>query len=138
MTFKFEDAFPNSRAFRGLQSLRIPTGWLINWNELNVDHKVENGDFGGSSTFCATHEGRRFIIDVEFRPECDPNGRFILSVIYVPWLRTESGARRKHVPFARSIDEEVVHTFETRSVDELVGHLEHWIARCSVWTREGD
>jgi hypothetical protein len=137
MTFKFEDAYPNSPAYLGLRPLRIPSGWTINWNELNIDHKVESGDFGGSSTFCATNEGRRFIIDVEFRPECDPNGRFILNVIYVPWPRTENGARRKHVPFARGIDDEIVHVFETRSVEELVEHLEHWIARCTVWTREG-
>jgi hypothetical protein len=137
MTFKFEDAYPNSPAYRGLQRLRIPTGWLINWNELNTDFKVENGDFGGSSTFCASHEGRRFIIDVEFRPECDPTGRFILSVIYVPYPRTERGARRKHVPFARGVDDRTVHSFETRSYDELIEHLEHWIARCTVWVIEG-
>ena len=71
-----------------------------------------------------------------FRPEFDPNGRFIIEVTYVPYERTEKG-RRRDVPFARHAGDQVVHTFETRSYAELVEHLEQQIARCSVWVIEG-
>ena len=122
--------------YRNLQPLRIEGGWRVGWNTLYTDLDPNTGDLGGSSIFYASNEGRRFIIDVMFRPEFDPNGRFIIEVTYVPYLRTEKG-RRRDVPFARHAGDEVVHTFETRSYTELVEHLEQQLARCSIWVREG-
>lgn len=122
--------------YRNLQPLRIEGGWRVGWNTLYVDLDPNAGDLGGSTIFYAANEGRRFIIDVMFRPEFDPNGRFILEVTYVPYLRTEKG-RRRDVPFARHAGDQVVHTFETRSYAELVEHLEQQLARCSIWVIEG-
>lgn len=119
-----------------LQPLRIPAGWTIGWNTLYATARAENGDFGGSTLFSATNEGRRFWIDVEFRPEFDPGGAFHLAVMYQPWPRTGRGRRRHGVPFRFDADAEIVHRFETRSYRELVDQLEAWINRCSGWVRE--
>ncbi|MBC7769151.1 MAG: hypothetical protein H7124_10225 [Phycisphaerales bacterium] len=137
MSWQPHDQFTNSPFMRGLPPLRIPAGWQICWNTLDIDSKPEDGDLGGSSLFFAINEGRRFLIDAMFRPEFDPNGSFLLEVRYRPWPRTEKGRRRKDVPFNTGVDDEVVHTFETRSMTELVEQLQHWIARCTVWTIEG-
>ncbi|KQY84590.1 hypothetical protein [Brevundimonas sp. Root1423] len=134
---EFHELYPNSPAFRDMQPLRIPAGWLIGWNQLDVGMASDLSGVGGSSVFHATNEGRRFNIDVEFRPEFDPEGSFHLTVLYQPWPRTGRGHRRQDVPFAFGIDAETVHTFETRSYAALIAELEHWIARCSIWQREG-
>ena len=133
---KFEDVYPGSPAFQGLPRLRIPGGWTVGWNTLDASMEADLSGIGGSSVFNATHPGSRFSIDVEFRPEFDPEGSFHLTVIYQPWPRTESGRRRKDVPFAIDGAAEEVHRFETRSCSELLEHLEYWIARCTVWIRE--
>jgi hypothetical protein len=122
--------------YRNLQPLRIGGGWSVGWNTLYTDLDPEKGDVGGMVLFSASNEGRRFVIDVMFRPEFDPIGRFIIEVTYQPYLRTEKG-RRRDVPFRLDVNAKVVHTFETRSYAELVEHLEQQIARCSVWVREG-
>lgn len=129
--------FPNSPAYRELQPLRVPSGWRIGWNELRTTMDGDLTGIGGSSVFNATNEGRRFNIDIEFRPEFDPDGSFHLTVIYQPWPRNERGRRRQDVPFRFDGDAETVHGFETRSYQDLVAELEHWIALCTVWTREG-
>lgn len=132
-----ENYFPNSPFMRGLPPLRIPGGWMINLNSLDIASSPEDGDIGGSSLFMATNEGLRFDIEVTFRPEFDPSGSFIMEVHYYPWPRTKQGRRRNHVPFAALVDRDLVHRFETRSMSELVEQLQHWIARCSVWLIEG-
>lgn len=133
----FEDLYPRSRAYLALPPLRIPTGWTIGWNALDIGMAASLDGIGGSSVFTATHVQRRFNIDIEFRPELDPEGAFHLEVKYQPWPRSERGRRRTDVPFALDIDAQVVHRFETRSYTALIAELEHWIARCTVWTREG-
>lgn len=133
----FEDLYPRSKAYLELPPLRIPTGWTIGWNSLDIGMAASLDGIGGSSVFTATHEQRRFNIDIEFRPEFDPDGAFHLAVKYQPWPRSERGRRRKDVPFALGMDAETVHEFETRSYAALITELEHWIARCTVWTREG-
>jgi len=139
MTFpKFEDAYPRSPAFLGLPRLRVPAGWTIGWNTLDESMATDLSRIGGSSLFNATHPGRRFNIDVEFRPEFDPDGAFHLIVAYQPWPRTERGRRRGDNPFAFDGDAQELHRSETRSYVELLDRLEHWIARCSVWTVEGN
>ncbi len=135
---KFEDVYPRSPAFLGLPRLRIPSGWTIGWNTLDESMATDLSGIGGSSVFNATNHGRRFNVDVEFRPEFDVEGAFHLIVVYQPWPRTERGRRRKDVPFAFDGDAREVHRSETRSYAELLGRLEYWIARCSVWTIEGN
>lgn len=119
-----------------LQPLRVPAGWLINWNVLDEAEPGEEHAYGNSSVFMATHEARRFRIDVEWRPEFDPEGSFRLVVEYAPWERTERGRRRTDVPL-HFRDAEVVHRFETRSHAELVRELDRWLWRCSIWMKEG-
>lgn len=119
-----------------LQPLRIPAGWLINWNTLEEEDPQSAQPYGGSSVFMATHEGRRFQIDVEWRPEFDPEGHFRMCVAYAPWERTERGRRRADAPL-HFRDAEVVHAFETRSQAELVRELDAWLWRCATWMREG-
>jgi len=121
--------------YRELQPLRLPGGWRVGWNTLFKDLDPAVGDLGGSSILYLSNDGLRFIIEVMFRPEFDPDGRFIIEVTYVPYLRTERG--RRDVPFARHAGDQIVHTFETRSYAELVEHLEQQIARCSAWMIEG-
>lgn len=133
----FHELYPRSPAFLELQPLRIPVGWKVGWNDLNVGMAADLGGIGGSTVFHARHEGRRFDIDIGFRPEFDPDGAFHLEVRYQPWPRTERGRRRQDAPLAFGPDAETVHEFETRSYPALVAELEHWIARCTVWQREG-
>lgn len=136
MIFDPKKNYADTPHYRNLQPLRLEAGWSVGWNTLYTDLDPSAGDLGGSSLLYLANEGRRFIIDVMFRPEFDPNGRFIIEVTYVPYLRTEQG-RRRDVPFARHAGDQVVHTFETRSYAELIDHLEQWIARCSIWVIEG-
>jgi hypothetical protein len=132
------DHYPRSPAYLGLQPLRLPAGWTIGWNTLYASSRAEKGDFGGSSLFNATHSARRFNIDVAFAPEFDPAGEFRLAVMYQPWPRTPRGRRARDVPFRFDADAETVHSFATQSWPELIAELEEWIARCSVWAREGN
>ena len=120
-----------------LQPLRIPSGWLIQWNTLDepdADDGYEEAP-GGSSIFSAVNEGRRFWIDVEWRPEFDPAGSIQLRVEYAPYERTERG-RRRNTPLHFG-DSEIVHEFETRSHAELVRELDAWLWRCACWAKEG-
>lgn len=132
-----QDHYPDSPAYRELQPLRIPAGWLIGWMTLRPGMDADRSGIGGSSIFNATNAGRRFNIDVEFRPEFDPEGAYHLTVLYQPWARSERGRRLKEEAFALNADAEIVHQFETRSYPALIAELERWIARCTVWQREG-
>jgi hypothetical protein len=59
-----------------LQPLRVPAGWRIDWNTLYEvdpsDEQINAGYFGGSSLLLASHVHRRFLTDVGWRPEDDP------------------------------------------------------------------
>lgn len=136
LPLQMSENYHRSPAFLGLQPLRIPAGWKIDWNALYETSRVEDGDFGGSSVFLAVNEGRRCCIDVEFRPEFDPAGHFTLTVQYQPWPRTEKGRRRPDVPLRFDDAAEVVHSFTTRSYAEMVDRLSEWIARCTMMVRE--
>ena len=129
--------YSKSADFREMQPLRIPAGWSVGWNNLSTTSKVEDGDFGGSSIFHATNSGRRFMIDVEFRPEFDPSGQFYMTVSYQPWPRTEAGRRRHDEPVKFDANAEVVHAAETPVYSDLISQLETWIGRCTTWVREG-
>jgi len=136
MAGAIQDSFPTSPAYRELQPLRIPAGWRVGWNELRATMADDLSGIGGSSLFSATNEGRRFNIDIEFRPEFDPDGAFHLLVQYQPWQRTEHGRRRTEMPFAFNADAQEVHRSHTRNYAELIERLEYWIARCTVWALE--
>lgn len=125
------------KALEMLQPLRVPPGWRIDINNLvELDPTAENIDyFGGSSMFSATHEPRRFWIDVEWRPEFDVNGEFRLTVQYAPWQRTERGRRMTNAPL-HFRDAEHVHTFTTRSRHALVNELHAWLFKCTLWVKE--
>lgn len=110
-----------------LQPLRILPGWKIGWNTFfEVDPTVENvnaGFFGGSSLFHATNKQLRLSVDLEWRPEDDPDGEYILSVEYAPWERNQKGRRLK----SKSIDfrdAKVVYKFKTRNRKAIVKELE--------------
>ena len=134
----FHASYDQSPDYRELEPLRIPAGWTVGWNTLHRDKRIEDGDFGGSSVFHASNRGRRFFIDVVFRPEFDPQGHFYLTVEYQPWPRDARGRRNKNAPFAYTVDARLMHSEEIESYAELIENLETWIARCTVWTVEGN
>lgn len=136
MSFRFEDRYPGSKAFLELPPLRIPTGWRIEMNELSSQMESDRSILG-SVLFNATHASTRLNIEVSVWPECDPAAAFYLTVTYAPWPRTGRGRRIKDLPLS-FLDGEVVHEFRTESYTDLVGELQHWIARCTVWCREGN
>ena len=131
------DTFAISGNRLELERLRLPSGWLVGVNALYVGLDGGLGDLC-SVLFYAQNEGRRFGIEVDWRPEFDPDGSFHLRVTYQPWPRDERGRRRKNLPFAFDGDEQVVHGFETRSYPDLLAELERCLDRCSIWTVEGN
>jgi len=130
---------PDSPALR-LQPLRVPAGWRIDWNALYpLEPTPENAaHFGGSTHFSATHESRRFWIDIAWRPEFDPAGEYHLRIEYQPWSRTPAGRRRHDVPLRFDAEARLMHEFRTREFGALVQELEHWLWKCSEWTVEGN
>ncbi|MDP3368358.1 MAG: hypothetical protein Q8M32_00745 [Brevundimonas sp.] len=111
---------------------------MIGINSLNDDMDSDAGGICGTILFLAWNNGRRFKIEVICEPELDPNGSFLMTVLYQPWPRTDRGRRRQDLPFEFDKNEQTIHTFETRSYRELLPELERWIARCTVWMREGN
>ncbi|MFW2342054.1 hypothetical protein [Brevundimonas sp.] len=128
MTVRFEDAYPGSKAFLELPALRVPGGWRIALNSLS--DQLDPGLYDPDSVlFSATNAGTRFEIEVI--------GGFHLRVIYAPWPRTARGRRIPDQPLG-FLDGEVVHELATDDYARLIAELQHWIARCSVWVREGN
>ena len=78
----------------------------------------------------------RFRIDVEWRPEFDPEGCYRMGVEYAPWERTARGRRRTDLPLSFA-DAEEVYSLETRDRGELVAALDDWLWRGATWLREG-
>jgi hypothetical protein len=119
-----------------LQPLRVPAGWRVGWNTLfeldPTEDNIRRGYFGGSSLFSAIDEQSRLCIDLEWRPEDDPGGEYLLKVEYAPWERTEKGRRRKDLPLDfRSA--KVVYEFRTRERTTLVRELEAALNRRPEW-----
>lgn len=133
------DLYPDSRAFRGLPPLRIPGGWTVAMNDLCEGVEAGPAVPGPPSPlFLAWHEGRRFRLEVALDGEAPEGPTFILTVTYQPWPRTERGRRRHDVPFAFDDAAETVETCRTRDYPDLIAALEHRIARCTHWVREGN
>jgi len=65
------------------QPLRIPSGWTIEWNTFmeSDPHPDNMSDFSGSSLLHAFNEHVKRSINLEWRPEEDVDGEFILRVI---------------------------------------------------------
>lgn len=133
-----EDRYPSSDDYLRLVPLRIPGGWQVAINKLRAGLDFDLTTVGGSSHFYAINPGTRFCIDVEFLPEFDPAGSFHLTVLYEPWPRTERGRRRTDKPFMLTAQAQQVHHVEVKDYGALLENLEHWIARCTVWTKEPD
>lgn len=130
------DRYPQSPAYRELQPLRIPSGWLIGWNGLYAASSAQAEGYDGDPIFNATHQGRRFNIDVARSCQSPGKEGFRLTVTYQPWPRDDRGRRDRTAPFAFGQGAEIVHEFMSQSADALVAELEQWIARCSMWERE--
>lgn len=65
------------------QPLRITSGWTIEWNTfMKTDpHPDDMTDFSGSSLLHAYNRNMKRAINLEWRPEEDYDGEFILRVI---------------------------------------------------------
>lgn len=109
------------------QPLRLPPGWLVDWNTFSEhDPTIENVKadwFGGSSLFTAINTHLRLIINVTWSPEDDPDGKYLLLVKSIPWKRTDTGQRIKEATLDFT---QVVTGFEYQTTDrlELVHQLE--------------
>lgn len=66
-----------------LQPLKIPAGWLVDWNLLTDTDPTEDTthEFTGSSLLLISSPTRLKAIDVSWRPEGDINGAYQLQVI---------------------------------------------------------
>ncbi len=102
-----------------LQPLRIPAGWTIGWNTFQAIEIPPDG-FSGSSLLYLLRHDRRLVIDVEWRPEFDPNGHYHYYVERQP-LHTE--------PISNDNDSELIDSAQSRSRDVVVTWLNTWLAR---------
>lgn len=99
-----------------LQPLRIPAGWQIGWNTFYAMEVPADGFAGDSLVYLTRHDGR-LVIDVEWRPEFDPNGYFNYYVQRQP-LRSDE-----------TFDDERLDSGQSRDRDEVVAWLNTWLAR---------
>lgn len=132
-----DELFAQSQAFRSIVPLRIPGGWRIAINDLRRGWPDEDDLDLGSTIFHAVNEERRFSVDVEYRRESSVTG-FVLTIEYEPWGRDARGRRlRTGTPFRFTAAAETIETMNTPDFETMLGMLEYWIARCTLWTREG-
>ncbi len=96
--------------------MRIPAGWTIGWNTFQAIEIPPDG-FAGSSLLYLLRHDRRLVIDVEWRPEFDPNGHYRYYVQRSP-LRTDE-----------TFDDEILDSAESRSRDDVVSWVNTWLAR---------
>ncbi len=99
-----------------LLPLRVPAGWVVGWNTF-WDMEVPEDGFGGSSLlYCLRHD-QRLVIDVEWRPEDDPNGHYHYYVQRQP-------ASGESAP-----EPEIRASGESRSRFEVAAWVNRWLAR---------
>lgn len=70
--------------YKEYQPLRISAGWIIEINSFfEVDPTIENFNQGyfAETLLYITSERRKRTIELQWQPEDDPNGNFILKVI---------------------------------------------------------
>ncbi len=114
-----------------LQPLRIEAGWLVKYNQLyEVDPILGFEDyFEGSSLLMLVNVSRLKIIDVEWRPERDLNGKYKLVVLnFVENFNPKSNV------FDHDLDWENPYlSFSTASRLELVQKLEELMRTLPVY-----
>ena len=117
----------------GLQPLRIPNGWRIDWNTLFEEDPTEPANangyyFGGTNLFLATHTARRRAIDIEWRTEEGPPtvGRYRMRVL--PMSEPLPVARHRATGELEVRWREPLADFQTVSRVDLVAELEAWLA----------
>lgn len=96
--------------------MRVPAGWLVSWHELLAIDVPADG-FGGDSLLYLMRHDRRLVIDVEWRPEFDPNGVYNYYVERQP-LRSDPAP-----------DYETLDAGQSRSLEHVVGWVNTWLAR---------
>lgn len=105
-----------------LQPLRISAGWTITYNTFYEVEPVEGKEvfFDGLSLLMLNNDSIRKIIDLEWRPERDINGSYILRVInYIEHYNS------KKTEYEKIPDWENLHmTFSSKSRLEMVSKLE--------------
>lgn len=102
-----------------LQPICVPAGWTVGWNTFQAIPVPADG-FAGSSLLYLLRHDRRLVVDVEWRPEFDPNGHFNYYVERQP-LRTDEAA---------SIDDQsVLDSAQSRSREHVVEWVNTWLAR---------
>jgi hypothetical protein len=121
------DAFrlvPVARPDEWMQPLRVPPGWLIQWNTLPSEDLDPTADYhgGGMNLFLATNEGLRRTIDVDWHAEPGPpvTGRYRVQVLPL----TDPTPEERHTLGPTADWDTPIHTFETASRSALVVELE--------------
>src|SRR5262249_17561627 len=119
----------------GLQPLRMPHGWRIDWNTLFEEDPTEPANaagyyHGGTDLFLATNASRRRAIDIEWRTE---EGQPMVGHYRMQVLRmVEADGSVFSRPGERAELEvswdDPIHVFETQSRPELVAELDAWLA----------
>jgi hypothetical protein len=79
-----------------IQSLKVTTGWTVSWNTFyDVEPVLEYMDyFCGDSLFLAKNGNMGHFVCVEWRPEEDVNGEFILQVMPFDQSKEETDTAR--------------------------------------------
>jgi len=108
--------FQPNHYLQQLQPLRIPAGWTIGWNTFQAIEIPPDG-FAGSSLLYLLRHDRRLVIDVEWRPEFDPNGHYHAYV------------QRNPLPTDESPNDDTLDSSESRSRETIVAWLETWLTR---------
>lgn len=105
-----------------LQPLSIVSGWLIEWNQF---YEIEPSDdtmqyFDSSSLLHLSNHHALRAIDLEWRPEADANGEFILRFLK---LEREVNPKSKKVTYSGDWENPL---FEIRSKNrlEIIAHIE--------------
>ena|SRR5437660_436227 len=119
----------------GLQPLRVPPGWRIDWNTLFEEDPTEPANasgyyFGGTDLFLATNASRRLAIDIEWRTEPDKQatGRYRMRLLrIVEPNAVESSGSESGAGLNVNWDDPI-RDFETAMRAELVVELEAWLA----------
>lgn len=114
-----------------LQPLRIEATWQVDYNQLyEVDPKIGLEDyFDGSSLLILKNNSRLKLIDVEWRPERDLNGKFQVKV-----LNFVENFNSKTNEFDNDVNWEIPFlTFATKSRLELVKKLEELMRSLPIY-----
>jgi hypothetical protein len=124
----------------GLQPLRVPQGWKIDWNTFfEVDPTKETcvplGFFTSSTLIHAINESSRLYVDMAWYPHDHPSGRFCMEVCYCPPYN-EKGEPDTRAPVDQSNAQlELLYHFRTRSRAKVVCELERLFRYHRQWTK---